>query len=432
VLEARTMKIPHLILALLTLLPACSRSPGKAPSAQAEPSPTALVAAGGAPLVTSISGDVAGATSKDDQVVGAPKVLDNLTLFPITAKTQVDVGPLITLDEALSKGVAEIREVGADPPGADQEANAAPVLQQQQVGNQGPGNQGPGNRPHAYRGGGARVNTLVIENKGLVPVYVLAGTVVKGGNQDRQIGQDFIIDGKQVASVDAFCVEHGRWTGERDGRATGGKFGTMAQLTTSGVRTAGQYKKNQGEVWAKVADVNTANKKSAASGTLMATLDDAEVVAQRGALAAQAGAFLDSVSPGNAVVGLAYAIDGKVRSVRWFANHAIFSMYRSTLINTAAVDAITARAQRVPGEAPPVVAPLGPEAVSAFIAQVSAAKVDEKRDTAAGNINEYQQSATAYGSKTMMKARAAGTASPGAPPAPAMKAVPISADFVAT
>ena len=32
-------------------------------------------------------------------------------------------------------------------------------------------------------------------------------------------------------------------------------------------------------------------------------------------------------------------IDGKVRSVRWFANHAIFSMYRSTLINTAAVDA---------------------------------------------------------------------------------------------
>lgn len=426
------MKIPHLILALLTLLPACSRSPGKAPSAQAEASPTTLVAAGGAPLVTSISGDVAGATSKEDQVVGAPKVLDNLTLFPITAKTQVDVGPLITLEEALSKGVAEIREVGADPAGADQEANAAPVQQQQQgLGNQGLGNEGRGNHPHAYRGGGARVNTLVIENKGVIPVYVLAGTVVKGGNQDRQIGQDFIIDGKQVASVDAFCVEHGRWTGERDGRATGGKFGTMAQLTTSSVRTAGQYKKNQSEVWAKVADVNTANKKSAASGTLMATLDDAEVVAQRGALAAQAGAFLDSVSPSNAVVGLAYAIDGKVRSVRWFANHAIFSMYRSTLINTAAVDAITARAQRVPGEAPPAIAPLGPEAVTAFIAQVSAAKVDEKRDTAAGNINEYQQSATAYGSKTMMKPKMAATASPGAPPAPPAKAVPISADFVA-
>ena len=76
-------------------------------------------------------------------------------------------------------------------------------------------------------------------------------------------------------------------------------------------------------------------------------------------------------------------------------------------------------------------APLGPDAVSAFIAQVSAAKVDEKRDTAAGNINEYQQSATAYGSKTMMKPKMAATASPGAPPAPPAKAVPISADFVA-
>ena len=101
----------HLILALLTLLPACSRSPGKAPSAQAEASPTTLVAAGGAPLVTSISGDVAGATSKEDQVVGAPKVLDNLTLFPITAKTQVDVGPLEHLERLGPVGDAGEAEV---------------------------------------------------------------------------------------------------------------------------------------------------------------------------------------------------------------------------------------------------------------------------------------------------------------------------------
>ena len=45
------------------------------------------------------------------------------------------------------------------------------------------------------------MNTLVIENKGDVPIYVLAGTVVKGGKQDRQIGQDFIIEGKKTVKA---------------------------------------------------------------------------------------------------------------------------------------------------------------------------------------------------------------------------------------
>lgn len=426
------MKIRHLILALLTLLPACSRSPGRAPSAQTEAAHTALAAnAGEAPLVTTVAGDVAGTVAISDQVVGAPTVIDNLTLFPITAKNQVDVGPLLTLEEALSKGVAEIREVGAEGANQGNQGNQGNQANQVEV----PTPQQPQqqrNPHHGIRGGGgARVNTLVIENKGVIPVYVLAGTVVKGGNQDRQIGQDFIIDGKQVASVDAFCVEHGRWNGERDGRATGGKFGTMAQLTTSGVRAAGQYKKNQSEVWSKVADVNAANGKSAASGTLMATLDDAEVTAQRTALSGKAVAFLDSVSPSNGVVGLAYAIDGKVRAVRWFANHSIFTMYRATLINTAAIDSITARAQRAPGDPPKGIATLGPDAVSAFIASVTAAKVDEKRDTEAGNINEYQQSNAAYGSKTMMKVKAAAPAATAGAAPPAPRSVPISSDFVA-
>src|SRR5205823_1581083 len=142
--------------------------------------------------------------------------------------------------------------------------------------------------------------------------------------------------------------------------------------------------------------------------------------------------YLEGVAPAGSVVGLAYAVDGKVRAVRWFANSAVFKMYQATLINTAAIDAITAQAQRAPGQPPPPIAALGADAVSKFIASVETARVDEARDTAASNVNEYQQSETAYGSKTLMKPKAAMRApAAGAPAAPAPSAVPISADFVA-
>jgi hypothetical protein len=269
---------------------------------------------------------------------------------------------------------------------------------------------------------GPRVNELVIENKGSTPIYVLAGTVVKGGNQDRQIGQDFIVEPKKTASVDAFCVEHGRWTAEREGRSTGGKFGTMPQLVTSKIRSAAQYKKDQGEVWSNVDATNSAHGKNAPSHTLMATLDDPEVARQREALAAHVTAHFQSIDPNDGVVGLAYAVDGKVRAVRWFASHKVFELVRPSLANTAAVDALTAKAS--PSAQGPAPSPQ-PSDVVAFVREVQDKQVAEERDTRAGNKNEYKESANAYGSRTMLKSGPlAASAAPGKP-------VPISSDFLA-
>jgi hypothetical protein len=306
-------------------------------------------------------------------------------VFPIFAKNQPNVGPMTTLDAAMAKGKAEVRETGGD-------------------------------------GGGAQVNKVVIENKGDVAIYVLAGTVVKGGNQDRQIGQDFIIESKQTVPVDAFCVEHGRWTGQRDGRATAGKFGATQQLVTSTVRAAAQYKKDQGEVWSKVEQVNKAHHKEAGSGTLFATLDAPDVAKKRSALSEQVNGYLASAQPNPSLVGFAYAVDGQIKSVRWFASHGVFELFRAQLVNGAAVDALTAEAQR---EGKPMSKTPVPEAknVVSFVADVEKAAVDEQRDTAGGNENEYKKSTNAYGSRTLRK-----------PPPSAPKAAPptpISSDFTA-
>jgi len=383
------MKRAHLAwVALLAACAACGRSVHRDTSMAPPPvaaAPDTSAAAGAAPQVAPVAANApgspgaAGAPAGPDYAIGTPKTFDNLTIFPVTSKKQDDIGPMTTLDAALAKGAAFVHETGSGTSGE-----------------------------------GAQVNTLVIENKGAVPIYVLAGTIVKGGKQDRQIGQDFIVGANQTTPVDAFCVEHGRWTTQREGVATGGQFGVVGLLTPSQVRTAAEHDKDQGEVWAKVAKVNEANKKQAASGTLMASVDSADVAAKRAALAKQADNFLASVQPGDDVVGFAYAVDGKVRSVRWFSHHKVFELFRGTLVGTAAMEAITTQAEDAAAGKPPAPPPaIAPTAVSSFIHDAQEAKVKEERSTQGMNVNEIRDSKDAYSSSTKYKAPAAApTAAP--------------------
>ena len=404
------MRTPRLVAALVTLgllaSAGCTRHPSSAAGAGQRTSPEVQAAGGGPATVTpqafggatggptaaapnvrpapASSGPAHASASADDHSIGNPTALGNLVVFPVTSRSQVDVGPLISLDDAIAKGKAEVREVA----------------------------------------GGGSVNTLVIQNKGEIPVFVLAGTIVKGGNQDRQIGQDFIIESKQTTPVDAFCVEHGRWNGQRNGTATAGQFGTSEVLATSKVRAAGQYKKDQSEVWSKVSEANSANHQRPASDTFLASVDDAALKKERTELAEKIEAALGLIQPQQELVGIAYAIDGDVRGVRWFAHHDVFEMVRKKLVTGIAFDAIVARAEAQAQHRPPSTKPTpAATAVDAFVKSVDVTAVTEQRDTAGGNTNEYKESSQAYGSKTMFK---------GAPSKPgASPRKPVSSDFTA-
>ncbi|MBS2020553.1 MAG: hypothetical protein JST00_47295 [Deltaproteobacteria bacterium] len=387
------------ILFLALSIAACGRrppSPLDSPSGRTSP---AVQAAGGqgAPMSPeaagvsrpvsvapkpATSGPAHGAFAADDHTIGAPtQVFRNLVVYPVTSKTQVDVGPLLALDDALAKGLAEVRETG----------------------------------------GGGSVNTLVIENKGPTPIFVIAGTIVKGGNQDRQIGQDFIIEAKQTTPVDAFCVEHGRWNGNRDGRGTAGKFGTSEVVATSKIRAAGQYKKSQGEVWSNVSESNTANGQRPSSDTFLASVDDVAIAKQRAELAAKIDGVLGGVKA-DELVGVAYAIDGEIRGVRWFAHHAVFELVRKKLVHGIALEAITTHAQmEARGQKPSDKPAPAPAQVDEFVKSVEAQQVTEQRDTAAANVNEYKESGQGYGSKTMFKGAGKAGSSP---------RKPVSSDFV--
>ncbi|MBI2390402.1 MAG: hypothetical protein HYV09_12505 [Deltaproteobacteria bacterium] len=353
---------------LSALLAACARRPN-APAPHPEP----IAAPAKSPC-----------TASKERTIGEGHVVGNLTVYPITSCAQADVGPIVTLDEALEKGTAIIREVE----------------------------------------GGGSVNTLVIENKGAVPVFVLAGTIVKGGRQDRQIGQDYLIGGKDKSDVDAFCVEHGRWNESRDGEKTGGVFRVADVIATSKVRAAGQYEKDQGKVWSKVAAANKAHAKAPPSETLLATVDDAALVKEREALAERLERALATVAPRESLVGFAYALDGEIKGARWFAHHRLWAMHEKKLLRSVALEATTAIAEAKASGKPlkPSAPPPPPSAVETFVASVETGEVKEERETKAENVNEYQESAKAFGSKMKMKTKPSSKSS-GAKGSPAKKAL---------
>ena len=128
----------------------------------------------------------------------------SLTVWPVFADKPADIGEFLTLAEAQKRGLATVREQKA-----------------------------------------AEVTTLTIENKGTLPILICAGSLVKGGQQDRQIAQDFVIQAKTTVPVGAFCVEQSRWNGEMAFSPAG--------MATAEVRKAAQYDKDQGKVWKEVA-----------------------------------------------------------------------------------------------------------------------------------------------------------------------------------
>jgi hypothetical protein len=304
--------------------------------------------------------------------------VENVTVWPVYSRTRAEAligGDLITLAEAQGRGWAVVREIGATVQVA---GNAMPHLSEVS----------------------GTVNELVIENRGPRPILVLAGTLLKGGKQDRQVGQDFVVPAGKTVAVDAFCVEQGRWSAMRDGAATQGVFEAQQALATTAVRSSGQYKQDQGEVWANVAAENHKAGKAPSSGTFFATLEDADrsgrVRRERFTITikTELGRLLVQHHP---PVGLAYAVDGQVREVRAFTHPRVFERFLDTLVGTIAIEGdLAQRAAMNEGRAvhDDVAAT---DQVTDLVRETSKVTAQKKRNKA-GNVNAVRKSRKVWNS----------------------------------
>jgi len=190
------------------------------------------------------------------------------------------------------------------------------------------------------------VNELSIENVSRNDeVFVQAGDIVKGGQQDRMLAVDLIIPaGSGRIPIDSFCVESNRWTARGDESRT--EFNSSAEYAPSkDLKIAAKHSKSQGDVWDRVADsqekLSAATNSNAASSvsrsSLPLTLENKRVREDSDSYTKFLSDIVDNKSD---VIGIVMLINGKINSSDTYGSSALFVKLWPKLLKAAAIEAV--------------------------------------------------------------------------------------------
>jgi hypothetical protein len=189
------------------------------------------------------------------------------------------------------------------------------------------------------------VNELAIRNVSNQDVYVQAGDIVKGGDQDRMISVDFIVPRRSKRMpIAAFCVESGRWN--RRGSENNASFDSSANFVTSKeLKLAAKSKNSQQAVWENVKVVQdklTANVGGVVSSPVSAS--SLELAVENDKVKESTGDYIKALTniTGNKtdVIGYVFAINGHVNSADIYASRALFAKLWPKLLKANATEAV--------------------------------------------------------------------------------------------
>jgi hypothetical protein len=242
--------------------------------------------------------------------IEGPRTSGALTLFLLQGEEEA-VPPLLSLSEALARGLAGVREATG-------------------------------------------YHQVTLDNLGDLPVLCLAGDLVKGGMQDRVLRHDTLLAPRQTGLVvDACCVEQGRWGG-REGDTTE-RFRVALEMAPAQLRRRLVNGASQGEVWQEVAQTQErlgrsrgrAVRDTRSETSLGLSLESPEIQEESWRLLAP---FVDGLEQGNVQGYLAY-IEGVGWQMEWFATRALWEANAVRLLRALAVEALgaTAGGGRGPG-----------------------------------------------------------------------------------
>jgi hypothetical protein len=225
------------------------------------------------------------------------------------------------------------------------------------------------------------VNELAIQNLSTQDVYVQAGDIVKGGQQDRMIGVDLIVPPRSGrVPIAAFCVEHGRWSGRGEEKAS--VFSSSADsVATKEIKLAAKRSNSQGAVWENVkvaqdklsSNVGTRVNSPVSESSLQLAVENRKV---QETAESYINALSGVVQGKNDVIGYIFAINGELNSADVYASNALFKKLWPKLLKANAVEAIAKFDRDRKVEAPST------DIVERFLRQSETGTLNEKEVTA--------------------------------------------------
>jgi hypothetical protein len=190
------------------------------------------------------------------------------------------------------------------------------------------------------------VNELAVENLSVDhDVFIHSGDIVKGGRQDRMVGQDMLLPPRSGrVPLGSFCVEQGRWS--RRGAESPAAFGSADKMVIgNALKMAARRDGDQGQVWREVskvqaklsAGVSEAVASEVSPSSLQLALENPKV---RATTESYVEALIGSPRRPQDIVGCVFAINGRVTSAEVYASSALFQALWPRLLRSAAAEAI--------------------------------------------------------------------------------------------
>jgi hypothetical protein len=188
------------------------------------------------------------------------------------------------------------------------------------------------------------VGELSVDNNSKEYVFIMAGDIVKGGRQDRTIGEDIVLaPGAKKVPLQSFCVEQSRWS-SRGSEPVAVFSSSEKMLNNRALKVAARTEKDQSKVWQEVADyqvkasvkVEAEVKSSASPTSLQLTLENDKI---KGSVAEYMNALQPAFDGKDDVLGFAFFINGKISTVETFGNAVLFRKLQKKLLEAAASEA---------------------------------------------------------------------------------------------
>ncbi|UCH33304.1 MAG: hypothetical protein JSV65_12060 [Armatimonadota bacterium] len=222
----------------------------------------------------------------------APHSHGNLTVFPVAASHIGDFGSVLTMDEALTRGLLVIQEVG-----------------------------------------GGSVNQVLAVNRSDRYVFLMASEMIGGAKQDRTVAEDVLLAPRSKAQVPVFCVEAHRWTAA----APDARFRVMEFNAPMTVRRTARLKQDQSAVWAEVAREQERLEAPSATGAIRSVYESRHVQQK---LAPYVSVLSDVPSAAPNVIGVVIARGDRIICADLFYRPDLFRRLWPRLLRSYAADVV--------------------------------------------------------------------------------------------
>lgn len=203
-------------------------------------------------------------------------------------------------------------------------------------------------KPYGRQGDADAVNSLTVQNKSTEDVYLMAGDVVKGGNQDRVLAQDMVLPPRTLANIEVFCVEKNRWEYRGEGTEEMNEDDKRARkvfaftgyynVVSNDIRKTVKHNKNQNDVWKAVGELTATNKAITSTGTYTGLESSKDYTDERDRYL---NYFTDKFDQTDDVIGMVVVSGKKVLGADIFNHPELFKKQFKVLLHSYVTDAIT-------------------------------------------------------------------------------------------